>query len=232
MVFYNDNDPAVAQWVRNLMAAGLVSDGMVDERPIQELRSSDLAGVVRAHFFSGIAGWELALKYSGWPQDKPVWTGSCPCQPFSQAGRRKEFDDERHLWPAWLGLISKCKPPTIFGEQVSSKDGRSWIVRVRSDLEAIGYYVGVADIAAAGIVAPHIRQRLYWVADTIKPSTRGTYRSGFGESGRERTNKFQGSKVGSYFTNYGTIARGTKIWRIEPGIVPLAHGVPARMVKI
>ena len=49
----------------------------------------------------------LALRLAGWPDDRPVWTGSCPCQPFSAAGEGKAADDERHLWPDWFPLIAE-----------------------------------------------------------------------------------------------------------------------------
>src|SRR5690606_40978082 len=64
-----------------------------------------------------------------------------------------------------LPIFDQCRPPIIFGEQVASKDGRLWLTGVRSDLEALGYAVGAADLCAAGVGAPHIRQRLYWLAD-------------------------------------------------------------------
>src|SRR5690606_5734874 len=95
---------------------------------------------------------------------RPVWTGSCPCQPYSSAGARKGDDDPRALWWAWRWLIDQCRPAVIFGEQVASKDGREWLSGVRADLEAMGYVVGAADLCAAGVGAPHIRQRLFWVA--------------------------------------------------------------------
>ncbi len=99
------------------------------------------------------------------PEDRLVWTGSCPCQPFSCAGKQKGTQDERHLWPEFRRLITECHPPIIFGEQVASKLGREWLAGVRADLEALGYAVGAADLCAAGATAPHLRQRLYWVAD-------------------------------------------------------------------
>jgi len=158
-MYFNELDPFPAQWLRNLWPGATV-----DERDVNLVRPEDVSGFQRAHFFAGIGGWEYALQLAGWPKDRPVWTGSCPCQPFSNAGKRRGTDDERHLWPAWLRLISECRPPTIFGEQVASRLGREWLAGVRADLEALGYAVGAADLCAAGVGAPHIRQRLFWVA--------------------------------------------------------------------
>lgn len=162
--FYNDVDGPVCAWLRELMAGGHISEGIVNDRSINELRGDDLAGYERVHLFAGIGGWDYALKLAGWPDGIPVWTGSCPCQPFSVAGRRRGTSDERHLWPEMRRLIEECMPPIVFGEQVASKDGREWLAGVRADLEALGYAVGAADLCAAGEGAPHIRQRLYWVA--------------------------------------------------------------------
>jgi len=163
--YYNENDPFAAQWLRNLIAAGQIADGHVDDRSIIDVEPSDLKGYEQCHFFAGVGGWPHALRLAGWPDGRPAWTGSCPCQPFSAAGKRKGIADERHLWPAFRWLIAQCRPPEIFGEQTAGPDGRGWLSGVRSDLEAMGYAVGAADLPAAGVAAPHIRQRLWWVAD-------------------------------------------------------------------
>ncbi|MHC6139254.1 DNA cytosine methyltransferase [Morganella morganii] len=165
--FYNENDPFAAQWLRNLIAAGHIAPGVVDERSIEDVTPDDLRGFTQCHFFAGVGVWSLALRRAGWPDDKPVWTGSCPCQPFSAAGKGNGFADERHLWPAYFHLISECKPGVIFGEQVASKDGLGWLDLVQTDLETENYAVGAVDLCAAGFGAPHIRQRLFWVADTF-----------------------------------------------------------------
>lgn len=162
--YYNEFDPYAAQWLRNLITQDLIAPGDVDERSITEVSANDLVGYSQCHFFAGIAGWSLALRLAGWPDDRPVWTGSCPCQPFSSAGKRKGFDDDRHLWPAFARLIAECRPPVIMGEQVASADGLAWIDIVLSDLEATDYACGAVDLCAAGVGAPHIRQRLWWVA--------------------------------------------------------------------
>ena len=136
--YYNEIDPFAAAWLRNLIAAEHIMAGDVDERSIEDVAADDLEGFDRCHFFAGIAGWDLALQTRGMGRQRPVWTGSCPCQPLSSAGQRKGHVDERHLWPAFHRLIAECRPPTVFGEQVASKDGREWLSAVRADLERSG----------------------------------------------------------------------------------------------
>ncbi|MCL2649049.1 MAG: DNA cytosine methyltransferase [Phycisphaerales bacterium] len=132
----------------------------------------DLREFTQVHLFAGIGGWSHALRLAGWPDDRPVWTGSCPCQPFSQAGKKLAQKDDRDLWPEFFRLIRECRPPTIFGEQVTSELGRQWLAGVRTDLEAPGYAVGAADLCAASVGSPHIRQRLFWVAHADRPKRR------------------------------------------------------------
>ena len=163
--YYNEIDPFAAQWLRNLIAAGHIADGVVDERSICDVAPEDVAAFTQAHFFAGIGVWSHALRSAGWDDSRPVWTGSCPCQPFSAAGRGRGTSDERHLWPEFHRLIAECRPSVVLGEQVASALGREWLNTVRSDLEALGYAAAAADLGAASVGAPHIRQRLWWMAD-------------------------------------------------------------------
>ena len=121
--YYNELDPYAAQWLRNLIAARHIAPGVVDERSIEEVSADDLKGFTQCHFFAGIGGWALAARLAGWADDEPLWTGSCPCQPFSAAGKRGGTDDERHLWPVFFKLIKECRPSAVAGEQVASKLG-------------------------------------------------------------------------------------------------------------
>jgi len=164
--YYNEYEPYAAQWLRNLIKVGLIADGEVDERSIEDVKAEDLKGFTQCHFFAGIGGWSYAARLAGWDDDRPMWTGSCPCQPFSAAGKQRGTSDERHLWPAFYELIRQSNPPVVFGEQVASRLGRDWLSGVRADLETVGYAVGAADLCAASVGAPHIRQRLWWVADS------------------------------------------------------------------
>ena len=165
--YYNEHEPYAVEWLRNLIKQGLIADGEVDGRSIVDVRADDLGKFTQCHFFAGIGVWSYALRLAGWPDDRPVWTGSCPCQPFSAAGKGAGFADERHLWPEFHRLISECHPPVVFGEQVASKDGLGWLDTVQSDMEASGYAIGAADLCAASVGAPHIRQRLWFVGERL-----------------------------------------------------------------
>lgn len=164
--YYNDNDPHAAAWLRELVTQGLIAHGEIDDRSIADVTAADLRGFDQCHWFAGIGGWSYALRLAGWPDDRPVWSGSCPCQPFSPAGTRLGADDPRDLWPTWLQLIRQCRPTVIMGEQVASLDGLAWIDRVCADLEAAQYAIGAIDLCAASVGAPHRRQRLYWLGDS------------------------------------------------------------------
>ncbi|QKN84441.1 DNA cytosine methyltransferase [Vibrio phage Marilyn] len=162
--YYNEIEPYAAQWLRNLIKAGLIANGVVDERSISDVKPAEIKEFTQCHFFAGIGVWSHALRAAGWNDNRPVWTGSCPCQPFSAAGKGNAFTDERHLFPHWFHLIDQCRPRTIFGEQVASKDGLAWLDLVQTDLETTGYASAAVDLCAAGVGAPHIRQRLWFVA--------------------------------------------------------------------
>lgn len=164
MNFYNEIDPFAASQLRRSIELGKIPPGVVDERSIEDLRPADLSGYTQCHFFAGIAGWPLALAIAGWPEDRPIWTGSCPCQPFSAAGKGAGFADERHLWPSFHWLIEQCRPAIVVGEQVASAAVGPWIDLVLTDLEALDYASWAYAGPAAGVGAKHLRQRTYWAA--------------------------------------------------------------------
>ena len=163
--YYNENDSFAAAWLRGLIKEGLIADGVVDERSICEVQPGDLRGFTQVHLFAGIGGWSYALRLAGVPDSVSVWSGSCPCQPFSVAGKRKGTADKRHLWPEMFRLVKACKPERIVGEQVQGAVKLGWLDGIFADLEGEGYTCGAEVLGAHSVGAPHIRQRLYWVAD-------------------------------------------------------------------
>lgn len=280
---YNENDRRTAAWLTELASRGLVAPGVVNTTSITDMEPDDIRHANQVHLFAGIGGWSFALRLAGWPDDEPVWTGSCPCQPFSTAGSRRGTADERHLWPHMLRLLSECRPSVCFGEQVASSDGRGWLAGVRADMEALGYRFAAADLCAACVASPHIRQRLYWVAyaegaeQSWRQSEAGqsrvdcrcsdavglAYATSGGPCGREPHGDGEQPSVprsditglpdadeprsprrrlllGSEPAERNPWARDTQVIgftdgatrRIGAGIAPLAHGLPARVVRL
>jgi DNA (cytosine-5)-methyltransferase 1 len=222
MHYYNEIDPKACAWLRELMKAGLIPEGVIDDRSIVDVRPDDLRGFRQCHFFAGIAGWAEALRLAQWPDDRDVWTASCPCQPFSVAGKGRAHSDERHLWPILRQLVRVRRPATVIGEQVASPLGRKWLAGVFADLEGMGYACAGADLCAASVGAPHIRQRLYWVGNAssdgreVRQQLHGELRgTGFGEGCAPCRHKCTDGK--------------TRRISPEPGVFPLAHGVSGRM---
>lgn len=216
MTYYNEFDPKAAAWLRELIRAGLIPAGWVDTRSITEVRPHELTGYTQHHFFAGVGGWPYALRLAGWPDDRPVRTGSCPCQPFSLAGKWLGTKDPRHLWPVFRDLIAFGEPTVTFGEQVASKAGREWLAGVRADMAGLGYDFGAADLCAACAGVPHIRQRLFWVAHADGkglPNRQG--RPGQAEQAR--------GQIAPAYAAYGGISRRVP----EPGFCPVVDGVSA-----
>lgn len=229
--YYNEIDPYAAQWLRNLIDAGHIAPGVVDERSIEDVRPADLAGFTQCHFFAGIGIWSLALRRAGWPDDRHVWTGSCPCQPFSAAGEGAGFADERHLWPHFHWLIEQQRPAIVFGEQVASKDADPWLDLVRDDLEGMAYAFGAVAFPSAGIGSPHIRDRAYWVAD----AQGDRWLQEHPNAGR----RTQGS--GSQGLRSGLVPGGAVVWRrgldgaqrpLEPGLEPVVDAYPGLLEQL
>lgn len=242
--YYNEIDPFAVKWLKNLIAKNLIAPGVVDDRSIIEVTSSDLKGFTQCHFFAGIGVWSYALRKAGWSDDRQVWTGSCPCQPFSAAGKKKGILDERHLWPVWYELIKQCNPSIIFGEQVSSKDGLAWFDDVQTNLENENYATAALDLCSASVGAPHIRQRLFWVAHaTSQRLQRCEQNTPYKTS--QRWTSAQRHVINGIISN--NECRATNgFWRdadwllcsddrrrpVEPGTFPLANGVTGRMGRL
>ena len=228
MNYYNEIDPFAAAWLKELMDAGLIADGVIDTRSIEDVDPDELSDFCQCHFFAGIGTWSYALRLAGWPDDRPVWTGSCPCQPFSAAGKQRRFADERHLWPEFYRLIRERRPAIVVGEQVAGPAGLAWWDTVCNDLEKRDYACGAVDFPAASIGAPHIRQRLYWMA--VACGIRG---SGWGDSAYEKRESIYTEVAGTGSLDAlwdGEWAVCTdKLKRpVKPGVCPLVDGFAGR----
>lgn len=220
MNFYNEIDPYAAQWLRNLIAAGHIPAGVVDERSIEDITPDELRPYTQCHFFAGIAGWSHALALAGFPASRSVWTGSCPCQPFSAAGKGAGFDDQRHLWPAWFHLIRECRPAVVFGEQVASKAADVWVDLVHADLETVGYAFGCVPFPAASLGAPHVRDRAYWVANTAEHGRQGIQYGACSQVPQDRPPEALDAwnGAGDPFEQWRVLLAGSSVRKMDDGV--------------
>jgi DNA (cytosine-5)-methyltransferase 1 len=231
MNYYNEWDSFAAEWLKQLIKDGLIPDGEVDSRSIADVEPSDLKGFTQCHFFAGIGGWSRALQLAGWSPDRPVWTGSPPCQSFSTAGKRKGKDDDRHLWPVFFDLIRECQPPTVFGEQVAAAIRYGWLDDLQADFEREGYASAAAVLPSGGICAPHKRDRLFFVADSINQRPQGWVQRRE-DSQRENFNGHFGCSGSAFWGDSERVYCRDEKYRpipTEPALFPLADGIPNRV---
>jgi len=116
-----------------------------------------------------------------------IITGGFPCQPFSVAGKQQGTSDSRHLWPEMFRIIKEFSPRWVIGENVKGltniQDGVVFET-VCSDLEGEGYEVRTFNIPAAGVQAPHRRERIWIVAHAKRFNERKSIRESNGEESR------------------------------------------------
>ena len=226
--YYNEIDEFAAEWLRKNMEHGLIAEGEVDTRSIEDVQPDDVKSFTQCHFFAGIGTWSYALRLAGWPDDRPVWTGSCPCQPFSAVGKRQGREDARHLWPQFFRLIQECSPAIVFGEQIAGKAGYQWWDIVSADMETRGYACGAANLCAASVGMAHIRQRLYWVGNSHSKRLEG-HTWDDGEKERWPFTAGHLAKTGIHDCSYQ--------WRdgwdgqcrpVKPGVQLMVDGFPGR----
>ena len=138
-----------------------------------------------------------------------VVTGGFPCQPFSVAGKQKGTSDDRHLWPEMFRIIKALKPRIVVGENVRGivniQDGMVFET-VCTNLEDEGYEVQAFNIPAAGVGAPHRRERIWFVATLGDPKHDGSFPD---EIGRRNEEAYGGTekRQNSSFEFEGTSGR-------------------------
>jgi DNA (cytosine-5)-methyltransferase 1 len=124
---------------------------------------------VLAHHFPSSQGFNDVKTFDGRPfrGHVDILTGGFPCQPYSTAGKRLGKDDERHLWPEMCRIILEVAPAYVVGENVRGLlnwNGGVVFDEVCADLEYLGYEVWTGILPAAGVGAPHRRDRIWWIA--------------------------------------------------------------------
>jgi DNA (cytosine-5)-methyltransferase 1 len=215
-VYYNENNPFCAQWLRNLVAAGHIPAGDVDERSIEDVQPDDVRGYDQCHWFAGIGGWPLALRIAGAASSPSTWTGSPPCQDNSVAsavhGRRTGLDGARSgLAHKWLDLVQACAPAHIWFENVPGV--KPWIAQITGRLESFGCTVARSERSSKSVGAAHLRERVWLFA----------HRSGAGLPVARR------SEPSPALSDPRATPPG-RYWAADPrGFRPLDDGLPSRV---
>jgi len=158
-------------------------------------------------------------------------TGGFPCQPFSQAGKRRGTSDDRYLWPEMLRVIKDTSPRWIIAENVRGllSIGNGVVFeQVCVDLEAIGYSVQPFIIPAVAVNAPHRRDRV-WIVAHLSDNGCNRYDAPGSVEGKLSENKKQSGSVtecrDAWDENWLSVATRTCVRGIYDGIPGRIHGL-------
>lgn len=168
-------------------------------RNVYQVEADEFCRRVLAHHFPQTRQYGKIQDFDGFTPVVDVISGGFPCQPFSNAGKRRGDADDRHLWPEMLRVIRAARPKWVVGENVRAfADWSSGLVleSVFSDLESEGFEVGAFIVPAAGCGAPHRRERVFIVAHAERSGSRpdaGRGAAAAGEVRRETTRALPGS---------------------------------------
>lgn len=178
--------------------------------------------------------------------------GGYPCQPFSTAGKRRGTDDPRHLWPWVRDAISALRPDYAILENVRGHTTMGGL-QVIGELAQIGYNAEWRIVSAAGLGAPHRRERLFIVAypDSKREYGRGhIYREksveqrkavqiAFNRSNSEMANAYDNRRGQSFTAQKKEQERRSETafskcdwWKVEPCVDRVANGVPSRVDRL
>ena len=131
--------------------------------------------------FPGIRIFEDVRQFPATEFREPfLLTGGYPCQPFSQAGKRRGAEDDRHLWPSMFGIIRTSRPTWILAENVAGHVTLG-LDEVLADLESEDYAVQPIIVPACAVDAPHRRDRVWILANAKSDGLQGRTQSKDGE---------------------------------------------------
>lgn len=164
-----------------------------------------------------------------------ILTGGFPCQPFSQAGRRKGTADDRYQWPSMFQVIQNVKPDWVIAENVRGlvtwNDGMV-LEQVCTDLESEGYKVQPFIIPACAVNAPHRRDRIWIIAHTEDKRSRAGFREIQGEDDEvSKRNDNAEPGYSDWRRDWREVAAATCNARMDDGLPREVDGVSYSFAK-
>jgi len=218
--FYNDNDPYCCRVLRKQVAAGNLPGGMVDGRDVEDIDFTELAGYRQVHLFAGIGGIPLGLRLAHVPDTLSILTGGFPCQDISRAGRRAGIHGDRSsLWREIAHAVCDLRPRFVLVENTPSLLVRGMSV-VLGDLAALGYDAEWDCLPAASFGAPHIRDRLFLLAERKDPVRNPLL--------YDALRRRHGAPKKALFAGRGGVELSAR-WAGEPSVCRVAHGLPREL---
>ena len=197
--------------------------------------------------FPGIRIFEDVRQFPATEFRKPfLLTGGYPCQPFSQAGKRRGAEDDRHLWPSMFGIIRTSRPTWILAENVAGHVTLG-LDEVLADLEGEDYAVQPIIVPACAVDAPHRRDRVWILGNAT--SKLGDECGEYRETSRRQISESRNASREIAFADSDN-ARRVKQWRsesiqselvaaecgnrwsAEPNVGRVAHGIPRRVDRL
>ena len=219
---YNDIEHFPCEVLRKNIKLGLLPEGYVDERAIQDVKSADLVGHRHIHLFAGIGGFALGLARAGVGENIRLLSGGFPCQDIATPGPKIGIAGARSgLWKHMFRLASDIRSDYIIVENSSDLSLRGLNV-VLGDLARIGYDAQWQTVSAAALGGSHLRRRCLIVA---YPQRVGQSQSRFFRQDAYTQQAFQ--SIWQTTRAIDAIRRGT-----VPSLCRGAHGLPNRMDRL
>jgi len=160
-------------------------------------------------------GWGTHSSGLGNRTTTDLLTGGFPCQPFSQAGRRRGTSDDRYLWPEMLRVIEEARPQWVIGENVAGIEHMDFDGML-AQLEDKGYQIEVFDIPACAVGAPHKRRRFWIVAHANCIRFQRVKRGVLAEQNKEREWHIKTFSLSTWGTS--NLCSESKVLRINDGL--------------
>lgn len=227
MHYYNEIDPYCCDVLRARIADGSLPNGFVDQRDIREVQPADLAGYVQCHFFAGIGGFPLGIKWAG-AEHIPIWTGGFPCQDISNANHAgKGIDGPKSgLWRELYRLVRKVRPERLLVENVANLLNRGFGTVLR-DLAACGRDAEWDVFPACAFGADIIRERLFIYS---QPQSFGRAGVLCGRPGVGAKTHPAWGPADSLDTPNDRAGR-IEAWLREPAILGSLNGLPSKLAE-
>ncbi len=170
-----------------------IKDGILDDAPIWQVDIRE--------FNERIA--------PGYAEKVDLISGGFPCQPFSVAGKRRGADDDRDMWPATRDTLRIVQPTYAFLENVPALLASGYFGRITGDLAEIGYDLRWGVVGAADVGAPHLRKRIWILADSQSVAEWSRLRQGEpAELGRGRSGDGSSQVADTVFCGRGEVRTG------------------------